>query len=440
MHQEILQVTAYKFADILSSKVFRMITFILLARWLALDIIGIIGIAEGFMAVLGYLEFTFITIIYRDDSSGRQSEYFSAALYFWLLQSLAMIVVGTTVGIFMSYHKGNMLILTAILGQTISFILTAGTDISRSFFSVDLKQKLIFTINLVLGLLSVISLVLLYYRPSLLVYATVLVINASLGMYIWTRLLAKHFPVRLLPWREVRLLIYEGFSNFAVWNYLNKSSYDSILMIDTFILGIFASYHDVGNYTVALKLTSIFLIVPALISSVVTVFIKRYGSGDSDVLINHSVKYSVLLSFLQIALFLLLGKTVLHYILPNGDGNTIFLYALLMNIGVIFLNTTRPFQSLILVKGNTRDAFIKVSLPTIICGLAFYTAFAWGGGALGTAIANISVYAVSAFLITRYVRHRSLLKWSFEFISGKERRILADYRIKVTSILRHEKR
>ena len=440
MHQKILQVTAYKLADILSSKAFRVITFILLARWLKLDVIGIIGIAEGFLAILGYLEFSFITIIYRDDSSGRQSEYFSAAFYFWMLQSMVMIAVGAIAGIFMSHHKGNMLILTAILGQTISFALIAGTDISRSFFSIDLRQRTVFAINFLLGLLSVISLIVLYYHPSLILYMAILTANSALGLYLWMLLLVRRFHVRLIPWRQVYPLIRHGFSDFAVWNYLNKSSYDTILMIDTFILGIFASYHDVGNYTVALKLTSIFLIVPALISSVVTVFIKKYGSNDSDLLINHSVKYSFLLSFLQLALFMMLGKTVLHYILPHGDSNIIFLYALLMNIGVIFLNISRPFQSLVLVKGSTREAFIKVSLPSIIFGLIAYTLFAREWGAIGTALANISVYAVTAVLITWYVTCRALFKWRLELFSNEERGLINSYRSKAVAAIRQSRK
>jgi O-antigen/teichoic acid export membrane protein len=439
MHQKLLQVTAYKFADILSSKAFRVITFVLLARWLDLDIIGIIGIAEGFLAILGFLEFSFISIIYRDDSSGQQSEYFSAAYYFWLLQSLAMLAVAIISGIFMSYHKGSMLVLIAILGQTFSFALTAGMDISRSFFSIDLRQRLVFTVNFLLGLLSSIALIILYYRPSLMLYMLILTINSALGFYLWTSLLVKCFHVHLLPWKESYPLIRRGFAGFAVWNYLNKSSYDTILMVDTFILGIFASYHDVGNYTVALKLTSIFLIVPTLISSVVTVFIKRYGHSDADLLVNHSVKYSFVLSLLQLAVFMLLGKTLLNYILPHGDKNIIFIYALLMNIGVVFLNITRPFQSLILVKGNIKEAFIKVSMPSIIFGLMVYSLLAWGWGAMGTALANISVYAVTAAVSAWYVINRSLLKWRFELISKEERNLINIYRLKAATLYDRQK-
>ncbi|MFA7372493.1 MAG: hypothetical protein WC074_02890, partial [bacterium] len=206
-----------------------------------------------------------------------------------------------------------------------------------------------------------------------------------------------------------------------------------------FILGIFASYHDVGNYTVALKLTSIFLIVPTLISSVVTVFIKRYGHSDADLLVNHSVKYSFVLSLLQLAVFMLLGKTLLNYILPHGDKNIIFIYALLMNIGVVFLNITRPFQSLILVKGNIKEAFIKVSMPSIIFGLMVYSLLAWGWGAMGTALANISVYAVTAAVSAWYVINRSLLKWRFELISKEERNLINIYRLKAATLYDRQK-
>lgn len=432
MKRDYIGAAAYNLIDILSSKVFRIIAFILLARWLATEAIGIIGISEGFLAILGYLEFSFISILYRDNRRQRHAAYFSAAVYFWLMQSLVMLVIGLGAGVCLAVYRDNWLLLPAIAGQALSFAMLAGTDIARTYFGLDLRQRFICGINLFLGLVYMASLLLLAGHPGILAYTVLLTANALLGMIVWIRLLRRRYGLKLQAFGDTIPLIRRSFGGFALWNHLNKSAYDAILMIDTFILGLFVSLSEVGSYTIALKFTSMFLIIPTLMSNMITIFLSRMErDAASHAVVNLSVKYGLLFSLLQIILFLTAGRSILIHLLPGADIGRIFIYALLMNLGTLFLNVSRPFQSLIVVRGRIKEAFYKVYLPMIFYSLTVYILFAWRWGTIGAALANITVYGIAAILLLRYVSGRSLFVFNWQWFSPVERELLADYRRKV---------
>jgi hypothetical protein len=189
-------------------------------------------------------------------------------------------------------------------------------------------------------------------------------------------------------------------------------SIDTLFTIDTVVLSLvaFQQIQDIGNYTIALKFTSLFFLIPMQLSRSLQVVLSNYHEKRKCYnAINTFFKVNFIVSIVQLLFVVIGGEWLIHLLFGAKVHPDVVRISMVIAVGVTIMNFGFPLISIVNTFCSLRQAFFYVFLPALVvgCGVYIETALHWGP--IGIAYGNIFIYT----LITISLAIFTLKKYPF---------------------------
>lgn len=425
LKEQLFKQTVMSTANQALSMIMGLASFFLLSRILPREDIAIIGISSGFIAMFALLMIAPEVLLFRNYASFKKNPktFAESFLSFWAIRTL--LVLSLMVGAaWLLYSTRGDFLLIYLLGAALVYHLNTLQASIQEFFFVEFRQKDILKMNLAYQLLFLVGLGVVFMERELGVYLLLLLTLTGLFSMVWVYRFLKTFPIPLRFSPSVLKQDFQSvFNNSVLWNHFIGAVAQIIYRGDIFFLGFFATAYAVGNYTIALTLAGVFIFVPQILQKMCTVALTRSAGKTGDTpIVNAMIKYSVLVSILQFAGFYLLGDWILSFVAPTNH-HEVYSIGLLIVGGVTLFNVVRPLHGYASTRGNLKQLFLEVFLPT---GLTAIIIYAWAAtqGIMMAAAANAGVYAALSVLLVLFSIRRLDYRFSWQWMTPAERELL----------------
>ncbi len=284
----------------------------------------------------------------------------------------------------------------ALIVQTIQL-----AELARIDQRAGLRQRAILITDLPLKLLLVVACSVLFLAPSLNNYLAIYLSWAVLSDVVWLWHLWHHYRVRLhFDWRQVSL-IRQVLTDFSLWNHLSWLVMSIVFVIDPWVLTWFGTdTHVVATYTVALKVASMFLLLPTYLQIMAGILLLNADEEEDRRRIKRLMfGVTASIALLQFLTFALAGERIGR--LMRGEGLDMALFmevGLILNAGGLALNLVRPWLAELILHGSLRTLALTIHLPVLLFGLCSYYLLTDWFGATGCAMAAALSYVLCALL------------------------------------------
>lgn len=405
----------FSFLDLAISRLTKYVGFFILINFLNREMIGIIGIATGYLAFVRYLLIAPENILLRDypriqTNQKNLLQRLSTYLDFWLWKSIFVLLVGGLIFLFLK--ERNVVLGVVFLGLLIQVVLETFSNLLQLVFYVNFRQEKVTKINFYNNLVLLSLFIFLYFLPSIYTYLSIVIFGQLALCMIWFYLIKHHFKFtyhHLSGWFK---MIKNDLASFTLWYHLSNSAIIFGQNVGPLILSFFSGLALVGDYTIALKISGLFLIIPQLLQKSTLVHFTHEGEIPLErkakipgTLYQYLAVHG-LLSLAYLIFFGLFGKFFIYYFLTKQNVNFIFALALLMLGGIAVYNLARPLLAFVSAKFSLKTGFFVIYLPATIISFLIYFIFAKYFGAIGLASASIISYfilliAALFFLLTQ---------------------------------------
>lgn len=430
LREKVANLTFFSLLDTILGKAIHLISLIVLVKLLSRGDFGVIGISFGYLAILSFLSLAPETVLYRDfpniKSDKKINLCISSFILFGLFRTLIILVISCAVGgCLYWYYKDYIIPLSFI-------IITLGSNIIllqgpiKELLRVDFRQKLAtitgFFIEVAILFIIISAL---FLSPSLVVYLSVFLATSICALMVWLTILKRIYNFSWVFSRDTMKVLKHSIWDFSFWNHLNGSMTNLIYNVDTAILSLCGmSLIVIGNYTVALKLSNFFFVVPMILQGTNTIALSNVKKEKSSFTVSLFLKYILIISLIQLIIFILFGRWAIETFITPKDSELIFQHALLIIIGVSILNIVRPLISWVAIKGSLKQVFFKVYLPSGIISFFIYLILTKYFGSIGTAFGNIVCYLLFSVLMIYYIAKKCSFKIEGGLITRDEKDLL----------------
>lgn len=425
--RKLLSNTVFAVVDQLISKIGTTLAFIVLVRLLPQSDIASVGVATSYLVLIAYLDVGLIRILLRDYTkihtleSGRDS-HFSAYLVFWLIQMGVICSVAAALQFFVlqRLHVPGLSLLYWAL--TIDFMALVLQDWIKTIFFADLQQSLVTVLSFVLTVARLCALALLLLWPTLDTYIWILIGAAAVSAVYWISIFLAKFRFRFQMQKRVWRIIGDGLSSYGIWDHFNRMVIDTLFSIDVAILSLVGQTANIASYSIALRLTSLLMLVPRQLSASMQVALSKYADVPMRMkVINSYLKVNLLLSVAQWLFVLIAGRWLVVLLFGNNiDIEQVLHFVNLISLAVLVFGLGCPLIGIINNMGNLRRAFTQVFLPTFLIGIAgyFYAGSTWGAG--GIAYAHVGAYVLMVMLLGTFAVRNSRFRIQWQLVTPDE--------------------
>ena len=376
LKEKVVNLAFFSLLDTILGRVIHLLSLLVVIKFLPRDDFGIIGISFGYLAILSLLSLAPETVLYRDfpniKSDKKINLYISSFILFGLFRTLIILVISCAIGGYLYWQYKNYIIPLTFV------IITLGSNIillqgpTKELLRVDFRQKLAtitgFFIEVAILFIIISAL---FFSPSLVVYLSVFLATSICALMVWLTILKRIYNFSWVFNRDTIKVLKYSIRDFSFWNHLNGAITNLIYNVDTAILSLCGMpLVVIGNYTVALKLSNFFFFVPMILQGTNTIALSNVKKERSNFTVSLSLKYILIISLIQLGIFILFGRWLIETFITSKNSGLIFQHTLLIIIGVSILNIVRPLISWVAIKGNLKQVFFKVYLPS---GTVSYT-------------------------------------------------------------------
>jgi O-antigen/teichoic acid export membrane protein len=428
--QKIVSNAGFGLLDQILYKASTTIGFILLVRLLPPSSVTAMGVGMGYLVFIAYLDIGLTRVLLRDyphitNSQQERNEHFTAYLIFWCLQTGVMLILGMGI-IRFAFHGLELPGLSFLfLGMTLDFVALTFQDLVKSIFHVDLRQKFATKIGFVLASARLVSYGILFFSPLLDTFTWIIIGNACGNCLVWAVALQRKFDFQLALSQRIFPIIRHSLNDYALWDHLNRTVIDTLLLVDTVILSLFGLVEDIGNYAVALKVTSLLFLIPWQLARALQVTLANYADdvrrGEA---INTFLKVNALVAFAQLAFMIFAGSWLIQLLFGSNIHADAVRFTTIIAVGVTVMNLGWPLVAVINNLCSLRQGFLRVYLPGLIVGSSIYILMTSMWGATGIAFGNILVYAILLVGLITFVRGHQLWSLKMQPITVEERELL----------------
>ncbi len=404
--------SALRVIDLAVDKTVKILYFLCLLRLVPRNDIGVLGAAEGYVAIFAFGLLNFSSIWLRDVPR-RQIDFnraFSAGVAFWTLKAVVLLGLAAVTAGLLGKHDPASGIGVVMWLMLAALLLLALRDMCRDAFLVRGRQTMGTLLGLALNGLQLAALGLLIRRPSVTTYLALLVGANVVSAAIWYIVCRRALRLTV-DLRGTGALIWSSLSDFVLWNHLNNAVIDLLLSIGASVLSYVAPLTVVGSYTVAVKLGVFSTLVPGILASVMLLSFSQAGTVGER--IQALRRLTILMAFLGLGQFFVacwVGPLVLRWFMPSGAVAEVFQSTVWILAGTSLLVAAWPIWMLAASTRSQRDLTLNVFLPGGLIGIACITAGAVLSGAIGTAMGTSAGLAAVAWLLLNYLhRHRDEL-------------------------------
>jgi O-antigen/teichoic acid export membrane protein len=425
--------TVFGLLDQILSKVGTTAVFIILVRLLPERDIAAVGIAGAYLVLISFLDVGPIRVLLRDYPKLREDRpaldrLFSACFVFALLQAAGMLLVAFGLQWYFAATLAIPGLGFLMWGVAADFVALTYQEGIKAALYADFRQRYAATLSFALNLFRLLTYCLLVFRPTLETYTWLLIFTAVSSVLMWTVVFQRHFRMTLRLDGEIPGTLKQTLQSYGLWNHFNRLSYDTLANIDIAVLGWFGRLEELAAYTIAFKFTSLLARFPAELAKSAQVVVTNYREeGRRAAALSTFLKFNSGLSILQLVFVLAFGGWMLRLLFGPGAGPDVLYYTIILAAAITALNMSKPLVGIISALCSLRSAFLWVSLPGTVLGIAAYSAGAFLGGAAGLATAKVAVYAALAAGIALFASRRAGLRAELQLVTKEERRLISQY-------------
>ncbi len=423
LYARVINVLSFNVVQTIASKGLAFLNLAILIRLLATEEIGIIGLAGGYVALLGFILVLPESVFIRDfpKIKNKINQYLSSFFAFSLLRSGVLLLLGGIVAAWLGINGSDPRLPVYFMLLVGSTVLTSLSGPFREAFYANFRQARIALIDLSLNVLSIISLALLYFSQDVITYGILQVVVALIGIGWWYQNAHSKlgFTFTLFPgWMALSWASIQG---FALWNHFSGIAIRLVSQSDIVILGFFSTLTELGNYSVALTISGVFFVFPQLVQKAASLSFSQSDANTANpVMLGAVVRYNTLFSLAQFLAYIIAGPFLLPLLVPEHF-NVVWEYSLYLVGGVTLYNLARPWLSLIVIKVNPMMFFFQLFLIPCTASVVIYWFFAAEYGALGVAQANMLAYGLLGVMTILYARYKIKTTPSFKLLPFETR-------------------
>jgi len=250
--------------------------------------------------------------------------------------------------------------------------------------------------------------------------------SAAVTGVFWISIFLQRFRFRFEVNRETLRLLRDAFASYGLWDHLDRMVIDTLFSIDVAILSLLGQTRDIASYSIALRLSSLMMLVPRQLASGLQLALAQHRDPETRTQsINSHFKVNVLAGLGQWLLIALFGHWLIVLLFGNQvDVGLVYLFTIVLAAAVAVLGMGMPLIGLINSTANMRDAFLQAYLPALALGLLGYRIAGARYGALGMAWANLIAYAGLVLLLARFAWRNCPFQLRLRVVTAQEAQFL----------------
>lgn len=380
--------------EAIGSRGFDFLNLVILLNTLSPEDLAEFGVASSLLFIFNLVLITPETSLLRDQKKhkrdGSLPRHLSSFYQFSALKITSLYLLAAA-ALFLrdSYPWALPSILLAISAQQIQF-----SEISRIFRRMELKQKQVARIEIVSkGSLTIACCALLWW-PHLQLYLLIYLVWSLSISVVWLAIIRKDTAPPLVPIREAANRIRNAVLGFSLWQHISGALTYYLYNIDPLFLKIYGtSVSEIATYTAALKVSNLCFVVPMFLQSFVPVALANAKANEKDAFFK-LLKLNLAIAIAQIACIAIAGPWIAQAFGATTENLPLF-YTLMIiiNIGVLLLNITRPISTYLLIKDSPKRLLFLIFIPTAVLATAAYPLGINSWGVVGCAVASAVGYA-----------------------------------------------
>ncbi len=431
LSRRIFSNTTAAIADQLITKIGTTLSFVVLVRILPMGDIATLGIATSYMVVVSYLDVGLIRILLRDyaklaESHELRDHHITAYFAFWGLQMGAIVAVTAILQWLVLKPLGIPALGLLFWALTIDFMATVLQDWIKTVFYADLRQKLATVVGLVLTLVRLAMLFMLVFEPTLAAYSWLLIGLSVVSAVLWVTLARLKFNFHFRPDGRVIATLRHALGSYGIWDHFNRMVVDTLFTFDVAVLSLVNQRADIASYSIALRLTSLMMLIPRQLSASLQVALSQFREAEKRAEVAGTyLKATLILTLLQLAGILVLARPLVVFLFgADIDVERVTFFTRILAVAVSIFALSSPLTGIVNATSNVRRSFMLASLPALAFGMTCYFIAGSRWGAVGVAYSNIAAYILLVFLLACVVGRYSSFRFRFTWLSPRERQFL----------------
>jgi len=405
------------FAERSLMTVLQIISSILLIKFLSADEYGILGITNGYLALISFINITPENVILRDYDriKNKIGEHIYVYKIINYMKSGVMIIVLMPTAYLLASGYGSPLFYWAVAALGSQLIAESCTSVYTVVLATQFRQGLILKVRFIRALVTLLITAFFPLFPSL-AFVMIRDVSVSLLMIgVWTYVGKSHLalPTTKVTTSTVRRILRRSLVSYSFWTHVNAVANNIYYRMDTIILSFFAPLKLVGHYSVVLNLVNFFGdFFSQMLNYQAAIAISRAVDSLAEWLVGFFSR--VLLVTMVIAGFMVIafGKPLIGLLIKSGASGASEAYSYLVPIflGVFFSRfVLAPATTWICLKQSIMKYCMRVALPVLLLSVPVFALMGWLLGALGVAWAKFAVGLVAALLIRHLTKQYGLV-------------------------------
>lgn len=399
----------YSAMESIGSRVFDFATL-----WIVLNTLPTPDLAQFGLATSALFFFSIIfiapeTALFRYQkewaSEGRLSVNVSSFICFSFIK--ISIHYALAIGAYFYYAGFNWFVYAVIFSAITQQIQLA--EIARIFMRMDLQQERVAKFELFSKLILCLACFMLFKHPSLYNYFIIYFVWSFIIALCWLWQLKGGFKLTFVGIVPSIYNVINSMLGFSLWAhisgiliyYINNSN---ILYLQLFSVGD----DDIALYTVVSRVANLFFVIPMFFQSFIPVVLSNSG-GSAESQFKKILLANGALSLAQFLFFLFFGWILAPFfgVKDVGDAKDFYILGLMVNVGILFLNFSRPLGAYLLMQGSPRKIMAFVYIPSAVLASGLYALGASRAGIYGCSIGMALAYGfMSLVVIILYFKHK----------------------------------
>lgn len=401
----------YSAIESVGSRIFDFATL-----WILLNTLPTADLAQFGLATSALFFFNLIfiapeTALLRYQKKWATEDHLSDNISSFLLFSLFKIAIHYLLAMSAYWYFGGMhwFIYALIFSAITQHIQLA--EIARINMRMDLLQERVAKFELFSKITLCLACLVLFKFSSLECYFFIYFIWSLIIALCWLKQLADRVNVRFIGVKIAMKNVIESMFGFSFWSHVSGVLTFYIYNSNLLYLHMFsASDNDMALYTAVSKVANLFFVIPMFFQSFIPVVLSNSGQ-NADVRFNKVLLANGALSLMQFVFFIALGWLLAPFfgVKDVGRGHDFYVLGIIVNVGILLLNFSRPLSTYLLIQSAPREIMAKVFIPSAVLASGLYALGSYQAGIYGCAIGSALAYGFMALmLMTLYLKHKKL--------------------------------
>ncbi|ASU23322.1 hypothetical protein CCZ37_12300 [Vibrio qinghaiensis] len=391
---------SYSAIESIGSRVFDFVTLWIVLNNLNSEDLATFGLATSSIFFFNLLFLSPETGLLRNQKEWIEKNRISCFISSFIRFSIIKIILHYVAAILIYIYIGEVnWIFYSIVFSAITQQIQAA-EIARIFMRMNLKQNSVAQFELGSKFILCFLCFILLLCPSMGVYFTIYFFWSLIITILWLIKLSKMVHIKNVSFMVTYNCVKDSILGFSIWAHITGVITYFVYNSNIIFIKLFSyTNDDIAMYTVITKVSNLFFVIPMFFQSFVPVLISNDNSND-----NFSFRKVLLIctsiSLFQFCFYLFFGDYLGGFFgVKKENIDQFYKLGLWINLGIFFLNVTRPLATYLLIKRPPHHLLLFVNIPTVILTIIIYPLFISSYGLSGAAYGSLLIFTLMSFLI-----------------------------------------